>query len=408
MSTTIVQPVRLPPDIASDERGDGSALALTRLSLSDFRNYADLRLDLEPRPVVLTGANGAGKTNLLEAISMLAPGRGLRSAPFAELVRAKSGEAARQWGVAATVQGPAGETRLGTAWTDPELAGGNGGGRQVKIDGVAQKSSGALSRHIRVTWLTPSMDRLFTGPAADRRRFLDRLVLSFDPDHGARVQTFEKVMRERNRLLEQATSNGAWMTSLEQQMAEAGVAIAAARSAAVAELAALLARTGKASASGHFPWVEIALDGELERQICELPAVEVEEKYRRMLADSRAQDAAAGRTLHGPHRSDLNVVHGPKGIAASYCSTGEQKALLVGIVLAHARVIRAALDGYTPLLLLDEVSAHLDERRRDGLFDELINLGAQAWMTGTDLSLFSALGERAQYLAMDDGAVTPT
>ena len=380
-------------------------MALSRLTLSEFRNYSSLRLDLDPRPVVLTGANGAGKTNLLEAISMLAPGRGLRSAPFAELVRAKNGETAHQWGVAATVHGPAGETRLGTAWSDPELAGGNGGGRQVKIDGVAQKSSGTLSRHIRVTWLTPSMDRLFTGPAADRRRFLDRLVLSFDPDHGARVQTFEKVMRERNRLLEQAVGNSAWLSGLEQQMAEAGVAIAAARSAAVGELAALLARTGKASASGHFPWVEIALDGELEGQVCEFPAVEVEEKYRRMLADSRAQDAAAGRTLHGPHRSDLNVVHGPKGIAASYCSTGEQKALLVGIVLAHARVIRAAFDGFAPLLLLDEIAAHLDESRRNGLFDELMELGAQAWMTGTDLSLFSALGDRAQYLAMDDGSV---
>ena len=379
-----------------------------RLVLSEFRNYSSLKLDLEPQPVVLTGANGAGKTNLLEAISMLAPGRGLRSAPFAELVQAKSGETARQWGVAATVHGPAGETRLGTSWTDPEMVGGNGGGRQVKIDGVTQKSSGALSGHIRVTWLTPSMDRLFTGPAADRRRFLDRLVLSFDPDHGTRVQTFEKVMRERNRLLEQASGNSAWLSGLEQQMAEAGVAIAAARGAAVSELAALLARTGKASASGHFPWVEIALNGELERHVSEFPAVEVEEKYRRMLADSRAQDAAAGRTLHGPHRSDLDVVHGPKGIAASYCSTGEQKALLVGIVLAHARVIRAAFEGYAPLLLLDEVSAHLDESRRNGLFDELVELGAQAWMTGTDLSLFSSLGGRAQYLAMDDGSLKRT
>lgn len=391
--------------MASEERRVGEALSISWLSLSDFRNYSSLKLDLDPRPVVLTGANGAGKTNLLEAISMLAPGRGLRSAPFAELVRAQSDENARQWGVAAQVGGPFGETKLGTSWSDPELTGGQGGGRQVKVDGLTQKSSGALSRHIRVTWLTPAMDRLFTGPAADRRRFLDRLVLSFDPEHGTRVQTFEKVMRERNRLLEQASANAVWLSGLEQQMAEAGVAIAAARGAAVSELAALLARTGKASASGHFPWVEIALDGELERQIFEFPAVEVEEKYRRLLADSRAQDAAAGRTLHGPHRSDLNVVHGPKGIAASYCSTGEQKALLVGIVLAHARVIQAAFEGYAPLLLLDEVAAHLDESRRTGLFDELVELGAQAWMTGTDVSLFSALGDRAQFLMMDDGSV---
>lgn len=394
--------------MASEERRGGDALSIARLSLSDFRNYPSLKLDLDARPVVLTGANGAGKTNLLEAISMLAPGRGLRSAPFAELVRAQSDENARQWGVAAEVEGPFGSTKLGTSWSDPELVGGNGGGRQVKVDGLVQKSSGALSRHIRVTWLTPAMDRLFTGPAADRRRFLDRLVLSFDPEHGTRVQVFEKVMRERNRLLEHTSANAVWLSGLEQQMAEAGVAIAAARCAAVSELAALLARTGKASASGHFPWVEIALDGELERQIFEFPAVEVEEKYRRMLADSRAQDAAAGRTLHGPHRSDLNVVHGPKGIAASYCSTGEQKALLVGIVLAHARVIQAAFEGYAPLLLLDEVAAHLDESRRNGLFDELVELGAQAWMTGTDVSLFAALGERAQFFTMDEGSVKRT
>ncbi len=408
MTTTIVQPVRQPPDIASREADGGVALSLSKLALTGFRNYSSLRLDLTPKPVVLTGANGAGKTNLLEAISMLAPGRGLRSAPFAELVQAKSDDMTGQWGVAANVHGPEGEIRLGTSWTDPELAGGIGAGRQVKIDGVAQKSSGALSRHIRITWLTPAMDRLFTGPAADRRRFLDRLVLSFDPDHGTRVQTFEKVMRERNKLLEQSANNAAWLSGLEQQMAEAAVAIAAARSAAVSELAALLARTGKASASGHFPWVEIALNGELEAQISEFPAVEVEEKYRRMLAESRAADAAAGRTLHGPHRSDLDVVHGPKGIAASYCSTGEQKALLVGIVLAHARVIRAAFEGFAPLLLLDEVSAHLDESRRTGLFDELIELGAQAWMTGTDLSLFSALGDRAQFLTIEDGSLKRT
>ena len=210
-------------------------------------------------------------------------------------------------------------------------------------------------------------------------------------------------MRERNKLLEQGGRDASWLSSLEQQMAEAAVAIAAGRRAAVDELAALLARTGSASSSGHFPWAEIAIEGELEAQVTERPAVEVEEDYRKLLQDSRGQDAAAGRTLAGPHRSDLEVVHGPKGIAARYCSTGEQKALLVGIVLAHARVIRTAFDGYAPLLLLDEVTAHLDENRREGLFDELLDLGAQAWMTGTDPEFFAALGQNAQHLSAQDG-----
>ncbi|MEM7428329.1 MAG: DNA replication/repair protein RecF [Pseudomonadota bacterium] len=377
-------------------------MALTRLTLTDFRNYSHLRLDMDPAPVVLTGPNGAGKTNLLEAVSMLAPGRGLRSAPFAELIRAASSAGPTQWAVASQLHGPLGETRLGTSWSAPDAPLGQPGNRQVMADGKLQKSSGILGEYVRVTWLTPSMDRLFAGPAADRRRFLDRLVLSFDTGHGAQVQAFEKSMRERNRLLEQGSRDDSWLSALEEQMAEAAVAIAAARHSAVRELAGLLARTGTAGQSGQFPWAEIGIDGELEADAGKRPAVEVEEDYRTQLREARREDAAAGRTLNGPHRSDLHVVHGPKGIPARYCSTGEQKALLVGIVLAHARVIQAAFDGYAPLLLLDEVTAHLDENRRQGLFDEILELGAQAWMTGTDPELFASLGSRAQHWAVNE------
>ncbi len=375
---------------------------MTRLTLTDFRNYRNLRLDLETAPIVLTGQNGAGKTNLLEAISMLAPGRGLRSAPFAELVRASADASPTQWAVASEFHGPTGETRVGTGWSAPDTPLGQPGSRQVIVDGKLQKSSGVLGDYVRVTWLTPSMDRLFAGPAADRRRFLDRLVLSFDAGHGAQVQAFEKSMRERNRLLEQGSRDDSWLSALEEQMAQAAVAIAAARHTAVRELAGLLARTGTASQSGQFPWAEIAIDGQLEADAGKRPAVEVEEDFKALLRDSRREDAAAGRTLSGPHRSDLHVVHGPKGILARYCSTGEQKALLVGIVLAHARVIRAAFEGYAPLLLLDEVTAHLDENRRQGLFDEVLELRAQAWMTGTDPDLFAALGKNAQHWAVDN------
>lgn len=403
MSNSSVQLLSCAHDFASSKSEDCCALVLHKLTLTTFRNYERLRLELDERPVVLTGANGAGKTNLLEAISMLAPGRGVRSAPFAELVKASGEPAPDQWSVATELNGPSGETRVGTSWTAPDDPFGNGGSRCVMIDGQLQKSSGALGDYVRVTWLTPSMDRLFAGPSADRRRFLDRLVLSFDSDHGTRVQTFEKVMRERNKLLEQGGRETSWLGSLEQQMAEAAVAIAAGRRAAVDELSALLARTGSASSSGHFPWVEIAIEGELEAKVSERPAVEVEEDYRQLLQENRRQDAAVGRTLNGPHRSDLEVVHGPKGIAARYCSTGEQKALLVGIVLAHARVIRAAFEGYTPLLLLDEVTAHLDASRREGLFDELLDLGAQVWMTGTDPAFFSSLATNAQHLSADSG-----
>jgi DNA replication and repair protein RecF len=310
-----------------------------------------------------------------------------------------------RWAVAAHTQGPHGLISLGTGWSGANGAGDGGQSRQVSIDGVRQKSSGTLGGYFNVLWLTPSMDRLFSGPASDRRRFLDRLVMAFDPAHGARVGGFERLMRERNRLLEGARPDAAWVASVEVQMAEAAVAVAAARRQAFEALAEQVQRHDGDAAG--FPWPDIHLEGELEALLAETSAVEVEDQYRRMLTDSRGADAAAGRTLNGPHRSDLVVHHGPKGVAAKQCSTGEQKALLVSTVLAHARLIRSLEAGTAPVLLLDEIAAHLDETRRAALFAVLEELQTQVWMTGTDQSLFAPLHGRAEFYRVEDGALAP-
>ena len=373
-------------------------LAIAQLTLTDFRNYAGLRVAPEARMVVLAGANGAGKTNLLEAVSLLSPGRGLRRAPFCELARHGGPE---RWAVAAHTQGPHGLISLGTGWTGE--AGGQDAARQVSIDGVRQKSSGTLGGYFSVLWLTPSMDRLFSGPASDRRRFLDRLVMAFDPAHGARVSGFERLMRERNRLLESSKPDSSWVASIEAQMAEVGVAVAAGRAQAFEALAGRIHRNE--GDAGGFPWPDLHLEGELEALLAATSAVEVEDQYRRILSDSRNLDAAAGRTLRGPHRSDLDVRHGPKDVPAKQCSTGEQKALLVSTVLAHARLIKSLEAGTAPVLLLDEIAAHLDETRRAALFEVLEELQAQVWMTGTDESLFAPLNGRAEFYRVEDGAL---
>ena len=390
--------IRRPGGAVTDEMPAAKPAVLTRLTLTDFRNYPDLRLDSGGRPVVLTGANGAGKTNVLEAISLLAPGRGLRGVAFEDLART---DGAAGWAVAGEIDGPSGATALGTAWTS------GASGRQVQIAGEAHKSSGAFSAYLRILWLTPAMDRLFTGPASDRRRFLDRLVIAFDPEHGGRVIAFDKLMRERNRLLCDGTPDPAWLGGLENGMAEAGVAIAAARRAALDALQGFIDEMPAARSPSAFPWARLEIDGDLEAKVRHCPAVQVEDNYRRLLCDSRSADRAAGRCLNGPHRSDLVVVHGPKAADARICSTGEQKALLIGLVLAHARAVRTACDGWAPILLLDEVAAHLDEERRIGLFGELEDLGVQAWMTGSDAGLFEPLDGRAEVLRISDGSAVP-
>jgi DNA replication and repair protein RecF len=375
------------------------SLAVRQLTLKDFRNYADLRLDVASQAIVLTGENGAGKTNLLEALSLLAPGRGLRMASFDELTRhgAQGG-----WAVAAKIMAAGSEITLGTAY-DGGPADARSAPRRTMIDGIPRKSSGSLARYMRVLWLTPAMDRILSGPAGDRRRLLDRLATAMDPDHQARASNFDKLLRERNRLLVKGAHDPLWLASLEHRMAEEAVALAAGRVASIATLKTHL----KPESSPSFPWVNLTLDGDLERDLETTPAVQVEDRYRRMLSDSRTLDRAAGRTLKGPHRSDLNVVHGPKGLEAAACSTGEQKAMLIGMVLAHAKAMKNTIGGMLPVLLLDEVVAHLDLERRSGLFRELRDLGAQCWLTGTDRALFGNMDDHTEFYAIKEGVLAP-
>ncbi|MQT13007.1 DNA replication/repair protein RecF [Segnochrobactrum spirostomi] len=385
------------PDTGARAAGDGAApVRLLALQLADFRNYAALMLPLDGRPVVLTGDNGAGKTNLLEAVSLLSPGRGLRRATYEALAR-RGGSGG--WSVAAAIEGPEGRVRIGTG-LDP---GGEGGrSRRIRIDGADARSAEALLDHIRVLWLTPAMDGLFTGPAGDRRRFLDRLVLAIDAAHASRVSAYERALAQRNRLLESHVPDPAWLDAVELQIAELGTAVAAARRELVACLAELAPEP-----DDTFPAADLALEGEIEARIAAgAPASAVEEAFRAGLAAGRGLDRAAGRTLTGPHRSDLVVVHRAKAMPAALASTGEQKALLIGLVLAHARLV-ARLTRQVPVLLLDEVAAHLDSHRRAGLFARLERLGTQAFMTGTDTALFEALGDRAQRFTVADGGVMP-
>ncbi|MER9687603.1 DNA replication/repair protein RecF [Mesorhizobium sp. M0139] len=372
---------------------------IRKLTLTNFRNYAALSIGFSPGPVVFSGDNGAGKTNLLEAISLLTPGRGLRRAPYVDVAR-EGGDGG--FALHARLDGPEGQVEIGTGITGGEAAG--EGGRKVRINGAPARSADAMLEWLRVVWLTPAMDGLFPGPAADRRRFLDRLVLAVDPGHGQRALDYEKAMRGRNRLLTEGSRDGAWFDAIEMQMAETGVAIAAARAELVRLLTAMIDRL---PSSGPFPQADISLFGDLESHVASAPAVDVEQRYRDALADGRERDRAAGRTLDGPHRSDLLVRHRPKAMPAELCSTGEQKALLVGIVLSHAR-LTGEMSAMTPILLLDEIAAHLDAGRRAALFSILEELNCQAFMTGTDAALFSSLRGRAQFLTVDHGTVGPT
>lgn len=383
----------------SREGANRAQTHLTRLTLTNFRNYAALSLDLRPGAVIFTGDNGAGKTNLLEAISLFTPGRGLRRAPYGEIAR-EGGDGG--FALHTRLDGPLGEIEIGTGVAGGEAPGESG--RRVRINGAATRSAEDMLEWLRVVWLTPAMDALFTGPAGDRRRFLDRLVLAIDSSHGQRALDYEKAMRGRNRLLAEGSRDGAWFEAIETQMAETGVAIAAARSEMVRLLSAMIE---KLPSDGPFPQADIALAGELEGEIDTMPAVDVEEKFRRALANGRDRDRAAGRTLDGPHRSDLLVRHRPKSMPAELCSTGEQKALLVGLILSHAR-LTAEMSGLTPVLLLDEIAAHLDAGRRAALFSILEELNCQAFMTGTDAALFSSLRGRAQFLNVDHGTVVPS
>jgi DNA replication and repair protein RecF len=373
--------------------------------LTDFRSYARARIDLDARPVVLAGPNGAGKTNILEAVSFLAPGRGLRRATLSGVGRrGPSGDPVRPWAVAAELCCGSDTHALGTG-PDPAQIEGARERRVVRIDGEAAKSQAVLGQLTALVWLTPQMDRLFLDGASERRRFVDRLAEALDPDHGGHVSAYEHAMRERLKLLkgETVAPQPGWLDALEARMAEEGVAIAATRRL-LAQRLDNLAR----AATGPFPGASVAIEGLLETALDEMPALAAEDLFRATLAANRRLDAESGMTQAGPQRSDLAVCHaGPgasAGMPASDCSTGEQKALLVALVLAHAHMVAEARR-MIPIVLLDEIAAHLDRARREALFERLLALGAQAWLTGTDHETFASLGARAQFFAVAPGRV---
>jgi DNA replication and repair protein RecF len=373
-----------------------TAARIRRLTLTNFRSYRAAQIEVGAALVVLSGPNGAGKTNLIEAISLLAPGRGLRRATLEDVAFS---EGDGSWAVAADVEGALGLASLGTG-IEPPAAEDAANTRKFRIDREPVSSASAFADHLRVIWLVPAMDGLFNGPASERRRFLDRLVLAVDAEHGSRVNALERSLRSRNRLLEDARPDPHWLDAIEHETAELAVAVTALRVETVGRLqAALTARRGSA-----FPSAEIALDGWMEKLVPLHPAVEIEDRYRTSLRDNRARDAAAGRTLDGPHLSDLTVIYEPKNIPAADASTGEQKALLIGLVLAHAGLL-TAMSGFAPVLLLDEVVAHLDPSRRSALYAELDEIAAQAFMTGADAAAFAEIAARADVLEVNPGQV---
>jgi DNA replication and repair protein RecF len=379
--------------------GTTGGIAVLSLKLRDFRNYPELHLRLNGGPVVLTGPNGAGKTNILEALSFLSPGRGLRRARLSDVSRSDCNSAG--WVAQADLASCVGPVAIGTGLAEGSDEDGSAERRVVRINGEAASSANGLVEYLDVVWLTPQMDRLFVEGLSTRRRFMDRLVYGLDGGHARQVAAYEKAMRERNRLLKNGGADPAWLAALESQMAEHGVAVAAARRDGLARIEA-----GMALAAGVFPKARLAAQGTVEAWLTEMPALAVEERLRKLLTEKRGIDRDAGAATEGPHRSDMAVWHADKDQPAAQCSTGEQKALLIAITLANARLIRARR-GIAPLMLLDEVSAHLDGRRRATLYEELLALGGQVWLTGTDEDLFAGLAGHAEFFTVSDGVVAP-
>ncbi len=376
------------------------ALHVSRLTLTDFRNHAALDLQLDARPVCLFGPNGAGKTNILEALTMLAPGRGLRSASLTDVARAGEDDEfrAQPWAVSARIINDGEETSVGAgAERTPE----GGVKRLARRDGQPATAA-ELAEAARMTWLTPAMDRLWSGSAGDRRRFFDRLTLARASQHGAAAAAYERAMRERQRLLADRVFDDTWLGGLEREMSAHGAAIAAAR----VETLHRLQEAIDARPDGAFPKAVLALEGLLEARFENgAKSADVEEDFAELLRDVRGRDSGAGRALDGPHRSDLKARHAAKNMDADQCSTGEQKALLVGLTLAQARALAGDPGAGASLILIDEAAAHLDSVRRAALFDELLANTGQAWLTGTDQNLFEAFGDRAQMFEVRDGQV---
>ena len=375
-----------------------------RLVLSDFRSYQHLDLEMSGQMIALTGQNGAGKTNILEALSFLSLGRGLRRADLRECSRnlpetSDGLPASPPWAISIELDQTDDIAQLGTGYDPSETT------RKCRINRTAVGSAAAFAEYVRVVWLTPAMDGLFTGSTGDRRRFLDRLVLTVDSAHGSRVNALERALRNRNRLLTEAFQDRIWLDAAEREVAELSIAVTTARHEALNRLQALILR--EKDEGSPFPWAEIRLQGEIDRLCLEHPAVIAEEKLREILRQSRGRDAASGRTSIGPHISDLLVKHGPKSTDAAQSSTGEQKALLTGLILAHAQLV-AQMTGQAPLILLDEIAAHFDPARREALFVTLELLGAQIWMTGADPAAFEKLQARAQIFHVEQGKVRLT
>ncbi len=370
------------------------------LRLTNFRNYESLFLELENKSAVLFGENGAGKTNFLEALSFFSPGRGLRRTPYENvaLIDEKGGDGS--WALAIEAETPFGEANIGTGLLSSLRQADKS--RKIRINRETAKHADELTDYLRFIWLTPAMDGLFTGAAGDRRRFLDRLVLAVDPMHGRRVNAFDKAVKSRNRILEEAFENKNWLDAVEIQIAELGIAVAVARQETIS---LLLNEVGQITGDdGPFPCANIMLEGEVDDMVRMHSALDSEDLYRALLAKERYRDRAAKRTLVGPHRSDLVVFHQGKNMPAKLCSTGEQKALLVGLILSHARLV-SHMAGMTPIILLDEIAAHLDVIRRAALFDILEGLNCQAFMTGTDKNLFQALEGRAQFFKVENSQI---
>lgn len=365
------------------------------LNLTHFRCYDTTKLDhLSSGLIVLHGANGAGKTNILEAISLLTPGRGIRGARVNEI---QQNTIDTPWAISATLTHAYGETKIGTG-RDPH----KDNKRIIRINGENARGQNALAEHLSCIWLTPQMDRLFLDSSRERRKFLDRMIYNFDPAHAGRITRYENTMRQRSKLLtdKNTPADPAWVTGLEKQMAETGVAIAAAR----LDFVERLSQAAKQHQTPHFPYSHLNAKGTVEELLGRAPALEVEDLYLYQLQQSRAKDAITGGAATGPHKSDLAVTYADKNMAADQCSTGEQKALLIGIILAHAHLIEAER-GHPPILLLDEVAAHLDESRRAALYTILQDLNAQTWLTGTDKSLFNAIENTAQFFEIKDSQI---
>lgn len=368
---------------------------ITKLSLANFRCYEGARIEgVSSGLIVLYGANGAGKTNVLEAISLLTPGRGLRNAALEDM---QNKNTPQPFAIAAQVDTLGADIAIGTGLDPAEKK------RAVRINGVNAKSQMALADYLSALWLTPQMDRLFIDGASTRRRFFDKLVFTFDPAHAGRVTRYENAMSQRSKLLREDKGDDHWLHALETQMAETGIAIAAARLDFMQRLQAGI-DAGDAEEDLFFPRAKIGLSGTLEELLGNTPALEVENMLLYQLRQSRARDAETGGAASGPHKTDLLVRFAAKNMPADQCSTGEQKALLIGLILSHARLIKSE-KGDVPLLLLDEIAAHLDDKRRAALFERLAHLGGQVWMTGTDESLFSAIEKTAAFYHVQNAEI---